>query len=839
MGFFGDKVQFMKVKERLCDILRRKILENSGDYLSSFRTWVEVRDMMSTDVATVDVDEDVAVAAKRMSDRNISCVIVTSDGKVTGILTEKDFVNTITTRHDFERVKVRDLMSCPVISVSPDTSVLDAGNVAETNGIKRLPVVEDGRLVGIVTQTDLIRVLMFYGMCREVSEIMSRNVTTVQVEATVIDAARIMASRNISCIGVMDGKEVIGIITERDILQRIIAQGKDPYKIGVTEVMTSPVKSVSQDWSIFSTNKMMEKLGVRRLAVTDGNGLCGIVTQTDIFRSVKNMLQKEEEEGQKLLERSANGIFTTDLDGVVTYANPMFMKLLEVRSPEELVGHHFLPERFWVKEKDKVNFLKQLREGNIRINELSLQTWKGRRLYVTVFSTFTKDVHGKINGNQSLVYDITEKIELVKLRETEDKLKAAKDQAEQINRELKVTVELAKQMAKEALKASAVKGEFLANMSHEIRTPMNAIIGFSEILAEGDLSEDQRNHVNIIRESAGNLLHLINDILDITKIEAGKLETEPVNISLGRILAVVESMMRPMASEKGLDFMVIRCGKLPAEIRTDGGRLRQCLTNLIDNAIKFTQKGHVYVKVSVEEKRVMGENMPFIRFDIEDSGIGIDADKHEMIFEAFRQADGSTTRKFGGTGLGLAITKHLAQLLGGDITITSEPEKGSVFTLTIAAGIYIRKLKLIEEDEIATSFPSQQNSCEQEKFTGRVLVAEDSETNKTLIKLLLEKLGFEVEVVDDGEKAVNAVLSSSFDLIFMDIQMPNVNGYEATGKIREAGVQTPIIALTAHAMKGDDRKCLDAGCDDYLAKPVDRNKLLETIHRHVSVKTQA
>jgi PAS domain S-box-containing protein len=421
-------------------MLKRKILESTGDYFTSFRTWVKIGDMMNTEVVTISPEDQVTDGAKRMSERNISCIVVTEEEKVLGILTEKDFLKCITHRQNFESIKVRDVMSHPVISAALETSVLEASDTAESNGIKQLPVIDGDKLVGIVTQTDMIRVLMFYGMCREVSDIMSKDVASVGTSTTVAKAAKVMAEKNISCIGVTEGKEVVGVITERDLLQRIVAKKKNYAGLQVVDIMSSPVKSVSQDHSIFSANRMMEKLGVRRLVVLDQKGLCGIVTQTDIFRSVKHKLQKEEEECLKLLEKANNGVFNTDLDGKITYVNPALLKLLEVRSPEELIGKEFLPDRFWAKEKDKVKFLKQLREGNVEINELALQTWKGRRIYVTIFSTFTKDIHGTIDGNQALVYDITEQKELVKLRETEERLNIAKEEAEQFNRELEVTV---------------------------------------------------------------------------------------------------------------------------------------------------------------------------------------------------------------------------------------------------------------------------------------------------------------------------------------------------------------------------------------------------------------
>ena len=380
---------------------------------------------------------------------------------------------------------------------------------------------------------------------------------------------------------------------------------------------------------------------------------------------------------------------------------------------------------------------------------------------------------------------------------------------------------------------SEAKSEFLANMSHEIRTPMNAIIGFSEVLAEQDMTGEQLEYVNIIRESGYNLLQLTSDILDLSKIEAGKFDIEIIDCPLGELFGRVESLMRPTAVEKGIEFEVLASDDLPALVRTDPGRVRQCLVNLISNAIKFTKEGYVHLNVSLRQVDGKDGPEPYIRFDVEDTGIGIAADKQGAIFEPFTQASGSTTRRFGGTGLGLTITKQLAGCLGGDLTLSSEAGKGSVFSLMIPAGLDVKEQMVYNRSDSIFKPVPEQDVLWEGRFKGRVLVAEDSQTNQMLIKLLLEKMGFEVTIVEGGVEAVNAATGQAFDLILMDIQMPNMNGYEATRALRDKKVTTPVIALTANAMKGDAQKCASAGCDDYLAKPIDREKLVETIDKYV------
>jgi signal transduction histidine kinase/CheY-like chemotaxis protein/PAS domain-containing protein/HPt (histidine-containing phosphotransfer) domain-containing protein len=413
------------------------------------------------------------------------------------------------------------------------------------------------------------------------------------------------------------------------------------------------------------------------------------------------------------------------------------------------------------------------------------------------------------------------------------KRKDVEKEHEQLNRQLEASVQKANRMARKATIADLAKSRFLANMSHEIRTPMNAIIGFSQILAGENLTCEQKHHVDIIRQSAEHLLQLINDILDFSKIEAGKLNIKVGECPLEHSFATIESLMRPQAKAKGITFEIQQCGPLPAIIRTDATRLHQCLINLIDNAVKFTNEGYVNVNVSLHEI----DKKPYIRFDVRDTGIGIPPEKQKLIFEEFQQADGSHTRKYSGTGLGLPITKKLAHLLGGELILRSEAGKGSVFSLTIPANIDIKSQRLFNKDRRVIE-SNQMPEKERDKFSGSVLVAEDSKSNQKLIKLLLERFGMEVTIAEDGKQAVDKALNRQFDLIFMDIQMPNMDGYQATKLLRRKGLKTTIIALTAYAMQEDYERCISAGCDDYLRKPINNKLLLTVIKKYLIHKSQ-
>jgi CheY-like chemotaxis protein len=289
-------------------------------------------------------------------------------------------------------------------------------------------------------------------------------------------------------------------------------------------------------------------------------------------------------------------------------------------------------------------------------------------------------------------------------------------------------------------------------------------------------------------------------------------------------------MLRPKATEKGLKFDILQCDDLPGTIISDPTRLRQCLINLVNNAIKFTDKGHVYVNLSIEQI----DNDSFIRFDVEDTGIGMTDEQQQIVFEEFQQADQTITRKFGGTGLGLSITKRLTEMLGGHISLKSAPGKGSVFTMHVP-------LEIAEE-----STPMDKYGIVNQYDTAavphgniygvKILVAEDARANQKLLEVYLQKMGFFVKIVENGKDAVEEALSGNYDLILMDIQMPVMNGYEATKLIREHGLSIPVIAVTANAMAGDEEKCLAAGCDDYMPKPISGPRLYDLIGQYLAAR---
>ncbi len=401
-------------------------------------------------------------------------------------------------------------------------------------------------------------------------------------------------------------------------------------------------------------------------------------------------------------------------------------------------------------------------------------------------------------------------------------------------------------MNETAKTATQAKSQFLANMSHEIRTPLTAILGFADVLLDSVEKQRDIEAAHTIRRNSRHLLRLINDILDLSKIEANRLEMEFMDCSPTNIVADVISLMRVRSDAKQLALDLDYQGPIPATIRSDPTQLRQILVNLLGNAIKFTDSGSVRLTTRLVQE---AGQPPRLALSVSDTGKGMAEREMERLFQPFVQGDMSTSREYGGTGLGLAISKRLAVALGGDITVTSIPGKGSTFCVTVDTGPLedVPMLDSPTEVEAESDKVPRASAGPLPTLDCRVLLAEDGTDNQRLISFILRKAGAQVVVADNGKIACDEALAGrsdakgdsgnrpeAFDVILMDMQMPVLNGYEATQRLRDAGYAGPIIALTAHAMKDDRQKCLDAGCDDYVVKPIDRGKLLERVSYHTS-----
>ncbi|MBN1840944.1 MAG: response regulator [Deltaproteobacteria bacterium] len=617
--------------------------------------------------------------------------------------------------------------------------------------------------------------------------------------------------------------EIKALRNEVKALEVELAKKDKINQVLMTRVEKS-VDSAGDAYSIFENNILLQQ-------------------EIEERQKVEDALLESEQRLRTILGSIQTGVMIVDAkDHVMVDVNPAASEMIGLPK-EEIIGrvcHGFVcPAE---KQKCPITDLGQEIDKSeqvlLQVNGKTLPILKtvssivldGRKHLIETFLDISerkraeKEIEKHRDHLEDLVADRTEELtkankdlkrEIAERREAERALKEAKDEAEAANQ---------------------AKSQFLAKMSHEIRTPLNGIIGFSEIVIRSDSLERCHEHGRIILEESQHLLGLINEILDHAKIEAGKLKLECRPIDLKHLLETVVSSVHVQAGKKGLQFRTLMEDNVYRYVMGDSLRLRQILSNLACNAIKFTHEGSVTVKVEPVETE---GNVSTIRFSVIDTGIGIPLDKQPSVFDSFVQADESTTRKYGGTGLGITIAKQLVTLMGGQMGLESQPGKGSTFWFAVPLEMSECTPEPENETQAAHrgSLPLEQNRHR----SGHILVAEDYPVNQRVARQHLEKAGYTVTIVEDGEKAVSACEAHKYNLILMDIQMPNMDGYEATRHIRSRSAlcaNVPILALTANADLATRNACKKANMDDVLTKPIRRNSLLAVVDRWIALTCQ-
>jgi len=504
---------------------------------------------------------------------------------------------------------------------------------------------------------------------------------------------------------------------------------------------------------------------------------------------------------------NSNAIIEFDVKGNILWANANYLKLMGYELHEIVGKHHsiFLPE-FHQHEFEYKEMWTHLAEGHFQSGEFKRVSRKGTYIWIQGSYTPVRNVHGEVIKIVKMALDITEKRRLA-------------ENLEKKNKELVST-------AAKAKAATYAKSVFLANMSHEIRTPLNSIIGITDALAETELTPDQATFVEILQRANHQLMTIINDILDLSKVEAGEIELKPQAFELQKLLDELVAVLGFRAREKGLSLNVQVEADVEPWYYGDVDRLRQILMNLINNAIKFTHKGEVTLRVAKNRTSRPGN----LLFCVADTGIGIPKHKFKHVFLPFTQADDTTTRRYGGTGLGLSIAKNIVQLMNGKIWLESEENAGSVFYFTVS-------MPVTSEPKTVRSMPYKLNDIRHQISDERlkILIVDDVDDNCNLFGIYLQKTIHHITYAHSGMEALDLVRQAPFDVIFMDVQMPGMDGHEATRHIRalekELG-RTParIFACTANAFAEDAEKSLQAGCDMHLSKPIRKDTLIKAIN---------
>ncbi len=536
---------------------------------------------------------------------------------------------------------------------------------------------------------------------------------------------------------------------------------------------------------------------------------------------------------KRLFENMLEGVYQSSADGRIISANPALIEMLGYSSEEEFAQVD-VGGNLYAAPQQRKNLLHRLeRDGMLRNAELVLRRKDGKLITVLDSCRVVRDEQDRVMYYEGTLTDITDR------KKAEQELVRHTHELEEARRKLIAQSKELIRARDEALQADRIKSEFLGNISHEIRTPMNAVIGMTRLLLDTPLTSEQREHAGCVLQAADYLLEVINDILDLSRLEARKeiLAEERFQLRAG-IQEVLHSLAKE-AEGKGLDLACLIQNSVPDTLYGDPRRLRRVLSHILGNAIKFTEQGQVLIQASQLEA---GPAEVTVRFEVSDTGIGIPTEALGRIFEPFSQVDGSASRRYSGTGLGLALSKKLVERMGGVIGVSSREGEGSIFwfTLRLRTAPLERKMR---EDCPRPETPAAQPAMPLPHAGARnALLAEDNAVNQKVAKFLLEKLGYSVDIATNGVEVLEKMAERSYDCVLMDCQMPQMDGFAATGEVRKREgdfLHTPIVAMTAHAMEGDRERCIEAGMDEYVSKPISVERLRQALERAESAASNA